>query len=1125
MFLKFTGKLLFEKKRYLIKTLLIMKFIIILLFAACLQVSATGYSQTITLSQNNVSLKKVFREIERQSGYNFLYKDKLIRETANVSINMHDASVEAVLVECFKNQPLTYSILDKIIVIKAKKHIPLINPVAILPAPVNIFRGTVKDEKGNPLAGVSVIVKGTKKGTSTSTDGSFSIDANVGDVLEFSIVGYREKSILVGQNNNISLVMEVEAAVGSEIVVVGYGTEKKADLTGSVASVSSKQIENRPITNITNALEGTVAGVTVVQNNGQPGYDAGTINIRGVGTLNNSNPMIVVDGNIVSSMNDINPNDIASVTVLKDAASAAIYGSRAANGVIIITTKRGKAGTSQIRYSDYFGKQQATRLPDWAPSWQAATLFNEATVNEGGQPVYTDAEIDSFKLGNSPYNFPNTNWLGLLYTGNGFQQSHNLSASGGNDKTQYYLSVGYFDQNGLTPKTNTKRYNVRLNLTSKVTDNISVFANLSYTLQPTLQPQSSYPGVPAFSQLIRQANRISNIIPYKYANGDYGYIADGSPMAWLNSPSFDNLQQTNYQGIVGADWEIIKNLHFRPQLAYVVSQSDDNNFIASIQYYSPQGAPTFLQAPNYASETYQQSTAFTPQMLLDYSWKIGRNNDFKALAGYSQELDNWHELYGYRQNFLNNALSVINLGSPTGQVTKGDATQLALRSYFGRINYNYKDKYLLEGNLRYDGSSRFAATNQYGIFPSASAGWRISKESFFKSLTNIVSDLKLRASWGKLGNQNVAGNYPTIPVINAGQNYVFGGTSPVVAAGIAQTAGVDPSISWETTTESDLGLDASFLRNTISLTADYFIKNTTGILYALPVAASYGLTAPVVNAASVRNQGLELTIGYQNKIGAFRYNIIGNAAFIKNEVTSLAGIGPVIGNGSIMAVGLPINSYYGYVAQGFFKDSAQVASHASQTGISPNTGPGDIMYKDISGPNGKPDGVIDTHDEKYLGNNFPKVTFGLTVNFGWKQFDLTAFLQGTAGVKQYGATPGSEGNAAGKPEEALWDSWTPTNTSAAFPRPAISYTQNYVPSSFWVKDAAYIRMKNLQLGYTLPAKLTKRMHMQKLRIYYSGQNVFTFSQFYKWVDPETAGNSLYDYPQVKVNSLGLDATF
>jgi TonB-linked SusC/RagA family outer membrane protein len=984
--------------------------------------------------------------------------------------------------------------------------------------------GIVKDAGDEqPLPGVTVAIKGTTTAVSTDVNGAFSINAPASGTIRFSMIGYAPKEIAIDGSKSIEISLTPSASALNEVVVVGYGTQKKANLTGAVSSVDAKQLENRPVTGVTNALEGTIPGVTISSNNGQPGFDAGSINIRGQ-SLNSTAVLVVIDGVISSTgdMNALNADDIENISVLKDAASASIYGNRAAGGVIVITTKKGKMGAAQITYSDYFGKNTAVALPDYLPSWQAATMYNEARVNEGQSAVYTADQIQKFKDGSDPYNYPNTDWLKLFYTGNGFQQNHYVGVNGGSDKTTYAFSLGYFDENGITPKTNTQRYTSRLNLNTRIKDNLSAFGYLSYTYQPLTQPQSSLPADQGFDQVIRQFNRISPIIPAYYANGQYGHISDGSPLAWLNSPSFDDQKAYNFQGSAGVDWEIIKGLHFKPSLNYKFNTNQSNNFISAIQYYNADG--TTSGAPNIsnATDSYASHTYISPQALLEYGARIGEHN-IKVLAGVSQEYNNYYTLTGYRQGFLNNALSDLNVAPTTGQTTSNDTYDVAQRSFFGRVNYDYKGKYLLEGDIRDDGSSRFAPANRWGIFPGASAGWRISEEDFFSGLKSTVSNLKLRASWGKLGNQDIAGYYPTIATLSAGQNYPFGGT---VVGGVAPTAGVDPSIVWEKTTQTDIGLDADFL-NVFTLTADYFNKKTSDVLYQVQLPATYGLAPPYVNGSTYQNTGWELALSYHDKAGDFSWNVTGNAAFVKNKVPQLGqSNAPQISGAYITEVGQPQGSFYGYVAQGIFQNAAQVSAHASQIGISPNTGPGDIIYKDVNG-----DGKVDANDRVVLGSHFPKATFGLNLNLNWKQFDLTAFFQGAAGVKNYitGIALGTNGISTGKPTSAMLDSWTPSNPNATFPRLWLNYTQDNpssVPSSFWIRNASYVRLKNVQLGYSLPAAWAKTIGVKKLRVYYSGQNILTFTSFYKWIDPEApAGESGYDFPQVKINSLGLNVTF
>lgn len=1009
------------------------------------------------------------------------------------------------------------------------------NPALLPPFGSNVqykeIIGVVINEAGEPVVGASVNVKGTTKGVVSDTNGSFAIEAADGEILEVSAIGYTTVEVKISSETNITITLKRVDSEIEEVVVVGYGTQKKINLTGSVATINSTQIENRPITNTTNALQGVLPGVVVIQNNGQPGKDGGTIRVRGIGTLNNSNPLVVVDG-AISSMNAVNPNDIESVSVLKDAASSAIYGSTAGNGVILITTKKGKRGGASISYDGYIGKQKAVRLPDFLPSWQAAQLYNQARINQGLTATYTDDQIQKFKDGSDPYNYPNTDWLGLFYKGDGIQHNHYVSVSGGSDNTQYLFSLGYFDQNGIVEKTNAKRYTSRLNLNSKINKHLSFNANLSYTYAPLQEPTNPYTG--DFSQFFRQINRISPIIPYKYENGYYGYISDGSPMAWLDKGGFNKQLNSVFLGIASLTYEPITGLQIKPQLVYRSTQNQNKKRIYDIQYYDAGGNPTMLQGPNSLLDHSDNTLFLSPQLTINYNRQINKHN-LGILGGVVSEFTKFSVLEGYRNNFLNNELNELNAGSADGQTATSGVYptypyELAKQSAFGRITYNYDSRYLLEANIRYDGSSRFSKENRWGAFPSFSAGWNISKENFFSSLSSVVSNLKLRASWGKLGNDYTVdkdGNltyYPSIQAINSGVDYDFGGQS---AAGIGPVDGANPIVTWEKIEESNFGLDLGLLNNKLNITMDYFIKNTNDILLNLPVSPIYGLNQPTVNTGKVQNKGFEIGVDYHTNLNDFVFGVNANATFLQNKILDLNGAGPIIDGFRIKEEGSPINSFYGYIVDGIFQTQADVDASAKLA----NTKPGDLKYRDISGPDGTSDGIIDAYDRTYLGSFFPKISYGFTVDGGWKGFDVSLFFQGTGGVKGFvqGEVLGQISTSTGKPTSVWLDSWTPENTNAAYPRVLTSQTQNsgqQNPSSFWVRNSDYLRLKNLQIGYSLSNNLLNRIGIKKLRIYYSGQNVATFSKFYKWVDPESpAGERGYTYPQVKVNTIGLNVTF
>jgi len=979
--------------------------------------------------------------------------------------------------------------------------------------------GAVFDADHQPVVGANVVVKGTTTGVITDVNGNFTIKLPAPEsTLIISFIGYNTKEVKVDGQKSIEITLELEATSLNEVVVIGYGTQKKVNLTGSVSTVPIKELEARPITNISSALQGTMAGVTVTVDNGQPGRDQGSINIRGIGTLSNSNAMIMVDG-IISSMNDINPSDIESLSVLKDAASAAIYGSRAANGVILITTKKGIKGDITAHYNMYLGKQNPSFLPDYLPSWQASSLYNEALVNEGKEPAYSDEEIQKFKNGSDPNNFPNTDWLDLLYQGSGFQQNHYFDISGGNEKTQSYFSFGYFSQDGIIQRSGLERYTSRFKINTELGSRIKLSSNLSYSLEDFQEPASTLYGND-LSTIIWQANRIGTTVPYK-PNGYYGYNDDGSPMAALESGSSSTSKTHHIAGIVEGDLMIVKGLHFKPLFGYDLRLSDAKKFVKNIQYYDwTTGDPTYVQGPNKVIDSNNNSTTTTLQTLLQYDKVFGRN-EVTLLGGYSQEYTRYNYLRGYRFNFLNNSLGELDAGPVTGQETNGSSSEAALQSLFGRVNYSFNKKYLLEGNLRYDGSSRFAPDNRWSLYPSVSGGWRISEEAFFESLKSLLTELKIRGSWGILGNQNIVSEYPYQTTVASGRDYTFGGQ---VASGVAPVQGVNENIKWEDTESTDFGIDATLLKGMITFTGDYFIRNTSDILLNIPVGRVYGLSAPVVNAGSVQNKGVELTLGYHMNKQDFTFDILANATFIDNKITDLAGTDPIIYGYTFMKVGYPIDSFYGYEAEGIFQTQQEVDEHALQSGGV--IAPGDIKYKDLT-----PDGEINGNDRQYLGTFFPKTTFAINISMAWKGFDFAMFLQGTAGVKGFLQNEifGQLRDRSGKPTSIFLDRWTPENPTDKFPRVWNSYTQNDPgnnPSSFWVRNAGYMRLKNIQVGYTLPAKLLSKAGIKNARIYWSGKDLLTFTQFYNWVDPEApAGDSGWNHPMVKTNTFGVNLTF
>ncbi|MBS2213949.1 TonB-dependent receptor [Carboxylicivirga mesophila] len=983
-----------------------------------------------------------------------------------------------------------------------------------------LVSGKVVNTKGESLPGVNVYEKSNMThGVITGLDGTYTIDVAGPDaILVYSFIGFNTLEKAVNGQSVIDVILEEEVTDLDEVVVVGYGTQKKVNVTGAVAAISNDKLENRPVTNVSNALQGLMPGATIIQNSGQPGKDMASIRVRGIGTLNNANPMYVVDGIVVGGMNDLDPNDIESISILKDAASAAIYGSRASNGVVLITTKKGSNKEPQLKYDGYMGWQQPIDLLEYLPSWKYAELYNTARQNQGQAIAYTPEEIEKFRNGSDPDNYPNTDWLGLLYKGSGFQQSHRAELTGGSSNSSYMLSVGMLDQDGIIENSGFKRYNTRANLTSNF-KKFTVGLNLSFTYGKTTEPTNPYTG--DMYQIFRQVNRIAPFVPYKYSNGEYGYIADGNPIAWMDLGAIRKEKYRKTRGVGRIGYEIAKGLKIEEIIGYEYTGSSDEKFIKDIQYRNwKTGEPTLYQGPNSQKDVRQDYQMLSLQTLLTYDRTFGKHA-VNALAGYSQEeaRTDWNS--SYRKEFLSNELWEVNAGGADGQVAEGSAYEYALKSYFGRISYAFDEKYLFEANVRRDGTSRISKEQRWGTFPSFSVGWRLINESFMESLQDVVSNFKLRAGWGQLGNQNI-GNYPYQQVLSTA-DYRLGGA---VVPGVALTQGVNSDIQWELSTTTNVGIDLSFFKNRLSFSTDFYKRITSDILLKLPVPTPTGLSNPYQNAGEVMNKGIEFQLGYKLQKGDWNFDILANAAYNKNEITDLKNDGSRIwhNNYSFWQEGYPINAFGGYQSEGLFRTQDDLDNSAvinrTQAGL------GDIKYKDVNG-----DEVINAEDREYLGSWTPAWTFGTTLNASWRGFDAQLFFQGAADVNGYMKNESVgrlQGNTT-KPTTLFSDSYDAvTNPDGNFPRPLSTWLVNDSeanPSSFWVKDASYLRLKNVLLGYNLPQSICNYAGLEKVKIYYSGQNLLTFSKLPDGFDPEAPAGARAYYPQVKTHSLGLKVTF
>lgn len=970
-----------------------------------------------------------------------------------------------------------------------------------------VVNGVVVDATGMPVIGANVMEKGTTNGTITDMDGKFSLEVDKDATLIFSYIGFADQEIKVGNQTSLSITLKEDAEALDEVVVVGFGTQKKVNLTGAVTAVSGDELEGLPATNVANMLQGKLPGVTITQTNGQPGKEGTSIRIRGVGTMNNSDPMVLIDG-LEASMDDVNPNDIENISVLKDAAASSIYGTRAANGVILITTKRGKTGKPKLSYNGYVGWQKDIRRMEHLSSADYAMLMNEGKENEGLAPVYTAEEIEKFRNGTDPDNYPNTDWVDLLLQGSGFTHNHNLSLNGGSESTKYIVSLGYYNQAGLVKNTNHDRYNVRINLDSKITDRLTFGINSSLSRREIETPTTPFNN--SMGQFFRQANRIPNTFVNKYSDGTFGRHIDGNPIAWVEAGGKATSIYTHALGSIFGELKIIEGLTLKGILGLDWNFDDGKTHIKEIKY-----GDGSVQGPNSVEDYLKRWRTVTMQALLNYE-KTFQKHTIKVMLGASRESYTMKLTKAYRKNFPSNDLTELNGGSTSGWTNNGEALDARLGSYFSRLNYDYEGRYLLEANLRADGSSKFAKGQRWGFFPSFSAGWRLSEENFMESTSDWLDNLKIRASWGKLGNHRID-DYQYLAMIELGKNYNFGGT---VADGAIQAKANNKDITWETTTELDLGVDGGFYNGLLSFSFDYYNRYTDDILAVVPVSLIYGLDAPYSNAGTMRNKGVEFSLGHTNKIGSVSYGIDGYVSFNKNNVEKYPN--PEKGD-NIKMEGYAWNSFYGYECIGKFMSDEEAQNSPVH---SPYSKAGDLKFKDQNN-----DGKIDAEDRVVLGNVIPNITYGFNFNASYKNFDILASFQGVADVyrtvdreSMWGFIDGA--NAQKKHLDRTIVENGKVVKLGHYPRTLISQSHNRVMSSFLVMNSSYLRLKNLQIGYNLPTSLLDKINIDRARIYVSGQNLLTFTKFPKDFDPETAnGAAGSTYPQVAIYTLGLDITF
>ena len=1023
------------------------------------------------------------------------------------------------------------------------------------------IKGTVVDADGAPVIGAAVLISGTATGVVADIDGNFAISAKEGQTLEISCIGFKTQTVKITKAAVYSIVLEPDSTFLEEVVVVGYDVQKKVNLTGSVSSIGTDNFNRRPIVQVSSALQGLAAGVTVTDAGAAPGTSGTNIQIRGIGSFGGSDcsPLVLIDG-VEGDMNAVDATQIDKISVLKDAASSSIYGNRAANGVILITTKRGAKGKGSVTYRGYAGWQTPVVYPSVANAQEYMLCSRLASDNDGSPSIYTDEYIANYLKNNylDPDAYPITDWQKRLLTGDGFTHNHALSLRAGNDKIRVMTSFGYLSQDGIISQTRYQRYNLRNNMDVDISKHLSMKLDLS----GSYGIRNSNPWQSAVFQFM---NSKDPLMLGQWSDGSFSNFSGGTtnilPMIENGEGGSNEFNYLNLKGSLSLIYKPVKWFSIEGQVAPRYSLDRNHIFRDVVQYHAdPYGTagPTNINYNNLR-ETYSQAYNGLYQITARFNKNWNNTHDLKVILGASYEDYDSHSLIGWRHSFDYPEYQVLDAGKDvnapystytdpnTGDVVPVYATseysnsstraQRALGSFFGRVNYNYKERYLFEFNMRCDASSRFSKQNRWGFFPSFSAAWRISEENWMREAKNTLTELKLRASYGTLGNQNIGSNYPTAQSLTISSISAAGIIYPIVALNTL----ANPAISWETTSMLDGGIDLS-LFNKVSFVGDVYFKKTNGILMKLDIPATIGLNAPYQNAGVVTNFGWEAAVNYNDARGDFSWGISANISDVINKIVDMKGTASsdgVIRNQE----GYAINSIYGLQCLGMIKTQAEadwVNENCPQYGQV--SMPGDLVYKDIAGAKDPvtgapmPDGKIDDNDRTIIGCLIPRFTYGFTLNFGWKGLELAAQFQGVGKADGYmsGAYIQPCVSGGNFRKEHL-DSWTPENPDAKFPR--LSYTSdlNKKSSSFWMADASYLRLKNLQLSYRLPKKWMDSIKMGGIMFFVNATNLFTLSKYYQGYDPETCyqsgaqgattGSIGNNYPVVSTYTFGVEINF
>ena len=1016
-----------------------------------------------------------------------------------------------------------------------------------------------------PLPGVNVVVKGTSIGTITDLDGQFSFAVPAKSMLSITYIGYKPLEVAADGSKLMNITLQEDTETLDEVVVVGYGVQKKSVVTAAISRVTAEDLNNTTPSRIEDALKGKVSGVQITQSSGQPGADS-KVRIRGVGTVNNSEPLYIVDGMPVDGgINYLNPTDIQSVEILKDAASAAIYGARAANGVILVTTKSGVSGKTNITYDFTYGLQNPWKKRSVLNATEYMTLMNEVAVNDGNAPKYLPEQIASAGKG--------TDWQDETFNYDAPVQSHQVSVNGGSDKIVYFLSLGYFDQEGIVGgnygKSNYNRWSLRTNSTYNVFETkdrsflnkMRVGVNISYARSKSsaIETNSEYgsilgsalafdPTVPVYaanpeSVLASYPNAVKDKNGKVYSIPAGGFQEIANPVGMLNAPTSSTLNEDKFVASFWGELDLYEGLKFKS------SYGADLAFWGNDGYTFPYFLATQGKNITQSSVFSNMHRGFTWQVenTLTFTKTFDDKHNLTVLLGQSAKEYTLRELYGDDYDLLETNPDKANINSAIADRDEervaggtGGFSNQTLASYFGRIDYNFDERYMIQATVRRDGSSNFGPNHKWAVFPSVSLGWNVTNEAFMDSRPDWFSNLKLRASWGKNGNERI-GQFRYTSLMDGGQNYYFGsGDNAKMQYGSSPSKIANPNVKWEESEQLDLGFESRFFNNSLTFGFDYFKKKTNGMLMDQPIPAYVGKGAPIANAGDMQNWGLEFESTYKLKINDFSFNVGANASYLNNKLIKLGNASgeAIYADAGASGVGSYVKGrngevypyFYGYKTGGILQNQQQADEYNSKYGEKAQ--PGDVIFLDIAGEKSNtPDGKITDADKTKIGKGMPDWTFGLSLGADWKGFDLNLFFQGTAGNDVFDFSQRGDIQAMNRPSWML-DRWIGEGTSNKIPRmTAVNPNRNWRSSDLYIKDGSYVRLKTIQLGYSLPTSLLEKASLQRLRLFVTAENLFTFTS-YDGFDPEIAAGDYFNigvdkgiYPQSRTISVGANLTF